>query len=63
MEALQMLKFHLKEVRLNFTQGWITPEKDMLVDDPDEDLLETLLQGSYDDGLDQVIQAINVDED
>ncbi|KIK25341.1 hypothetical protein PISMIDRAFT_9698 [Pisolithus microcarpus 441] len=30
MEALQMLKFSLKKECLDFTRGWITPERDML---------------------------------
>jgi hypothetical protein len=63
MEALQMLKFHLKKKRLNFMEGWLTPESEMLKDDPDEDLLAKLLQGNFQDGMDQVIQAINADED
>ena len=63
MEALQMLKFHLKKDRLNFTQNWLTPEKHMTEDDPDEDLLRHLLQGNFQDGLDQVIQSINSHEE
>jgi hypothetical protein len=63
MEALQMLKFHLKKDRLNFTQNWVTPETDMTEDDPDGDLLHDLLQGNFQDGLDQVIQSINSHED
>ena len=43
MEALQMLKFHLKKERLNFTAGWITSEKDLVDDEPKEDLLQKLL--------------------
>jgi len=45
MEALQMLKFHLKKKHLNFMEGWVIPESEMLKDDPDEDLLVKLLQG------------------
>ena len=45
METLQMLKFHLKKERLNFTASWITTEPHMLEDMPDADLL-MLLQGS-----------------
>jgi hypothetical protein len=55
MEALQMLKFHLKKVHLNFAQDWITLENKMLVDDPGEDLLESLLRGSFQDGMDRII--------
>ena len=63
MEALQMLKFHLKGERLDFTANWMTSEKQMLEDDLDEDLLAKLLQGNFQDSLDQVIQAVNDDED
>ena len=63
MEALQMLKFHLKKDCLNFTQNWLTPEKHMTEDIPDEDLLRHLLQGNFQDGLDQVIQSINSHEE
>jgi hypothetical protein len=35
LEALQMLKFHLKKEQLNFTAGWLTSEKQMVDDDPD----------------------------
>ena len=63
MKALQMLKFHLKKERLNFMEAWMTPEKQMVEDYPDEDLLETLLNGYFQDGLDRVIQSIDNDED
>jgi hypothetical protein len=64
MEALQMLKFYLKKEHLNFTQNWLTPEKHMMHDDPDEeDLLHRLLQDNFQDGLDHVIQSINSHED
>jgi hypothetical protein len=62
MEALQILKFHLKKARLNFTAAWMTSEKQMVDDDPDNDLLATLLRGDFQDHLDQVIQSINNDE-
>ena len=59
-----MLKFHLKKVRLNFTEGWITSEEQMLEDDPDEDLLAKLVEGlNFQDGLDNVIQAINANDE
>ena len=63
MEALQMLKFPLKKDCLNFMQNWLTPEKHMTEDDPDEDLLHHLLQDNFQDGLDQVIQYINSHEE
>jgi hypothetical protein len=44
MEALQMLKFHLKKECLNFTNSWVTAESQMTEDDPDAvDLLGNLL--------------------
>ena len=45
MEVLQMLKFHLKKERLDFTKGWMTSEKQMVNDSPDRDLLAELLEG------------------
>jgi hypothetical protein len=64
MEVLQVVKFHLKKEHLNFIQGWVwvTPEKEMLVDDPDKDLLGKLLQGHSEDQMDQGIQAIDANE-
>jgi hAT family C-terminal dimerisation region len=62
MEALQMLKFHLKKERLNFTAAWMTKETDMVDDTPDDDLLDHLLDGDFQDGLDRIIQSINDDE-
>jgi hypothetical protein len=44
MEALQMLKFHLKKEHLNFTNSWVTAESQMTKDDLDAvDLLGNLL--------------------
>ena len=65
MEALQMLKLHLKKDHLNFTAAWMTTEKEMIDDDPDVDLLANLLEPEVDfqDSLDYVIQSINNDED
>lgn len=63
METLQVLKFHLKKERLDFTRSWITTEKEMIDDDPDTDLLDTLLGENPQDGLDKVINQINQDED
>jgi len=59
MEALQMLKFHLKKERLNFTAGWITLEKDLVDDAPEEDFLQSLLQGDFQDTLDRAIHSVN----
>ena len=58
MEALQMLKFHLKKERLDFTKGWTTSERQMVDDNPDEDLLAKLLDGDLQDGVDKVIKCI-----
>ena len=58
MEALQLLK----KQRLNFTQGLLTSEKDMLSNDADEDLLVNLLPTYSDDSVDMAIKAISKDE-
>lgn len=63
MEVLQMLKFHLKKERLNFTEGWLTSEKEMTETEPEEGLLTKLLDPSFQDTMDQVIQSINSYED
>jgi len=62
MEALQMLKFHLKKSHLNFTEAWVTPENQMTNDEPDVDLLANLLKGEYQNDWDKIIQFINSDE-
>ena len=63
MEALQMLKFHLKKERLNFTEAWMTSEKQMTEDDPDDcDHLANLLWSDFQDGVDQLVNLINDDE-
>jgi hypothetical protein len=59
MEALQMLKFHLKKERLNFTAGWVTVEKQLKEDEPEGDLLRTVLDENLQDGLDDIILFIN----
>jgi hAT family C-terminal dimerisation region len=63
MEALQMLKFHLKKERLNFTKGWMTVENEMLEDEPEEDLLQKFVQGDFQDGLDMLMQSSNTYDD
>jgi hypothetical protein len=63
MEALQMLKFRLKKDWLNFTAGWITSEKDMVDDSPEEDLLHKLLRSDFQDALDRTIRSVNDYED
>ena len=65
MEALQMLKFHLKKSRLHFMKGWLTSEKQMVVDDADEDKedpLVALLQGNFQNSLDAIMHSINQDD-
>ena len=59
MEALQMLKFHLKKLHLNFTEAWVTLENQMVYDDPDVDLLVNLLKGEFQNDWDKIIQSIN----
>ena len=65
MEALQILKFHLKKVRLNFTKSWIMKEAEMIQDDPEVDLLGVLVnnnsegEGAYNITLDQLMKEIN----
>lgn len=62
MEALQMLKFALKKARLNFTDGWITPEMIMREREPEEDLLAALLRANGEDVLDRIIQDFGDDD-
>jgi hypothetical protein len=61
MEALQMLKFHLKKVRLNFMKGWVTQEKDMIDDVPDDDPTMLLLKGNQ-DAIDNIMHDEPDDE-
>jgi len=63
MEVLQMLKFHFKKEQLNFTEGWLMSEKEMTETEPEEGLLKKLLDPSFQDTMDQVIQSINSYED
>ena len=63
MEALQMVKFYLKKERLNFTKTWMTDQKEMMEDKPEEDLLDKLLKDNSDDAMDNAIQSINASED
>ncbi len=58
MEALQVLKFQLKKERLDFMAGWSTKKKQMVDDNLEEDLLETLLEGSSND-WDSVMKKID----
>jgi hypothetical protein len=38
MEALQILKYHLKKERLNFVEHWVTPVTDLTPDNEDDDV-------------------------
>jgi hypothetical protein len=58
MESLQMLKFHLKKERLNFTEAWVMLESQLVEDDPEDDLLQMLLEGDPEQGLDRVMRSI-----
>jgi len=61
MEALQMLKFHLKKERLNFMRGWITTDKEMIDDLPDEDVMMSLLRGDQ-LAMEKVMRSTEIDE-
>ncbi|OJA15570.1 hypothetical protein AZE42_12603 [Rhizopogon vesiculosus] len=63
MEVLQMLKFHLKKERLNFMEGWVMSEREMTKIEPEEGLLEKLLDPSFRDTIDHIMQSINSYED
>jgi hypothetical protein len=58
MEALQMVKFHLKKECLNFTLAWITTEEEMTDDVPEDDLLGSLLDDDFQDSLDRAILSL-----
>ena len=62
-----MLKFYLKKEHLHFMRGWVTSEKQMTINDTEEeeeDPLEALLQGDFQNNLDEIIHYIDqYDED
>jgi len=62
MEALQMLKFHLKKRRLSFTQGWVISEKEMLDDADGADLLAGLLKEDFHADFDKIMKFISDEE-
>jgi len=62
MEALQMLKFHLKKRHLSFTQGWVTSEKEMLDDADGADLLAGLLKEDFHADFDKIMKFIGDEE-
>ncbi|EDQ99992.1 uncharacterized protein LACBIDRAFT_334583 [Laccaria bicolor S238N-H82] len=69
MEALQMLKFSLKQQRLNFTEGWAVTEDELeyYADDNEDsvDLLGKLTSEITEDGIDidEVIHVIGQDDE
>jgi hypothetical protein len=63
MEALQMVKFSLKNDRLNFMEGLITPECDMVDSIPEVDLLGALFGKDPAAGMDAVIAALGQDDE
>jgi len=62
MEALQMLKFDLKKRRLDFIQGWVTSEKEMLDDAEGADLLAGLLKEDFHADFDKIMKFIGDDK-
>jgi hAT family C-terminal dimerisation region len=62
MEALQVLKFHLKQDRLNFTDFWMTSIVEMEQDDPEGDLLGSLIREDAPNVLDGIIRSMGADE-
>ena len=67
MEALQMTKFFLKKERLNFMNGWITPEKEMQQDIEGEDWLAKVIDANLTkselaQAVDDIMIAIAKDE-
>ena len=69
MEALQMLKFSLKQRRLNFTDGWAVTEDELeyYTDDDEDsaDLLGKLTSEIREDGIDidEVIHVVGQDDE
>jgi hypothetical protein len=63
MEALQMLKFALKQSRLNFTKGWATSEQFLQEQEPElgQDFLADLLGLDSEDILDRFMRDFGED--
>lgn len=55
MEALQLLKFTLKKQRLNFIDGWATPEVAMVEELKAGSDLGSLLTGDSDGAMDKIL--------
>ena len=62
MESLQMLKFALKKSRLDFMNGWITSERLMREQEPDDDLLATLFGEDGEEAMDKIIRYLAEDD-
>ena len=64
MEALQILKFSLKQKQLHFTEGWTTAEPDMWDNDVDDapNLLHNLSIGA-ENSLDMLMAAISLEDE
>jgi hypothetical protein len=64
MEALQMLKFTLKQSHLDFTKNWVMPESFLQDQEPDldEDLLADLLRLDSEDTIDRIIHNFGDDD-
>ena len=63
-EALQMLKFSLKQKRLDFTAGLMTDELDMIKPKAsDIDLLHVLSENYLLNGMDDVIASLGQNDE
>jgi hypothetical protein len=64
MEALQIVKFSLKQKRLHFTEGWTTAKSDMWDNDVDDapDLLHNLSIGA-ENSSDKLMAAISLEDE
>ena len=61
MEALQMIKFSLKQKQLDFMEGWATSEYDMRgMGDDEPDLLATF--STVKGGLDNILAMVGQDD-
>ena len=59
-----MQKFMIKKGHLNFIEGWMIKEKQLIDDDYDNvDLLQKLLNEDTDNNFDYVIRSISQHED
>ena len=58
-----MQKFMIKKERLNFMDSWMLQEKQLVDNDPDVDLLQTLLDKDTENNFDNVIRSISQHED